>query len=68
MVKSGNLKPCLRQAGRASWSRTSRHASRSVHFRACGWSTHAVKLVAVAVKLWNEAKREGVTGRAAQTS
>ena len=26
---------------------------------ACGWSTDSVKLEAVAVKLWNEAKREG---------
>lgn len=30
-----------------------------VQCRACGWSTDAVKLEAVAVKLWNEAKREG---------
>jgi hypothetical protein len=29
-----------------------------VQCRACGWSTDAVKLEAVAVKLWNEAKRE----------
>jgi hypothetical protein len=26
---------------------------------ACGWTTDAVKLEAVAVKLWNDAKREG---------
>jgi hypothetical protein len=32
---------------------------RSVQCRPCGWSTDAVKLEAVAVKLWNEAKREG---------
>ena len=30
-----------------------------VQCRACGWSTDAVKLEAVAVKFWNEAKREG---------
>jgi hypothetical protein len=30
-----------------------------VQCRACGWSTDAVKLKVVAVKLWNEAKREG---------
>ena len=29
-----------------------------VQCRACGWSTDAGKLEAVAVKLWNEAKRE----------
>jgi hypothetical protein len=30
-----------------------------VQCRACGSSTDAVKLEAVAVKLWNEEKREG---------
>lgn len=29
----------------------------SVQCRACGWSTASVKLRAIAVKLWNEAKK-----------
>ena len=31
----------------------------TVHCRACGWSTNAVTLEGVAVKLWNQAKRKG---------
>jgi hypothetical protein len=56
-----SLKPCPacgKQAGELIEEKASRFPFR-VQCRACSWSTDAVKLEAVAVKLWNEAKREG---------
>jgi hypothetical protein len=49
---------CGKQAGELIEEKASRFPFR-VQCRACGWSTDAVKLEAVAVKLWNESKREG---------
>jgi hypothetical protein len=49
---------CGKQAGKLIENEAVRLPFR-VQCRACGWSTDAVKLEAVAVKLWNEAKREG---------
>jgi restriction alleviation protein Lar len=48
---------CGKQAGELVETQPARFPFR-VQCRACGWSTDAVKLEAVAVKLWNEAKRE----------
>lgn len=53
---------CGKQAGELIENKPARFPYR-VQCRACGWSTDAVKLATVAVKLWNEAKREG-KGRA----
>jgi Restriction alleviation protein Lar len=60
MMDSENLKPCPacgKQAGKLIENKSARFAFR-VQCGACGWMTDAVKLGAVAVKLWNEAKRE----------
>lgn len=60
MTTSEPLKPCPacgKQAGELVESKGARFPFRA-HCRACGWSTDAVKLAAVAVKLWNEAKCE----------
>ena len=48
---------CGKQAGELIEDKTSRFPFR-VKCSACGWMTDAVKLGAVAMKLWNEAKRE----------
>jgi hypothetical protein len=48
----------MRQGGGPIATKAARFPHR-VQCRACGWSTDAVKLEAVAAKLWNEAKREG---------
>jgi hypothetical protein len=48
---------CGKQAGELIDEKASRFPFR-VTCRACGWTTDAVKLEAVAAKLWNEAKRE----------
>jgi hypothetical protein len=59
MLESLNACPaCGKQAGELIENKSARFAFR-VQRRACGWMTDAVKLEAVAVKLWNEAKREG---------
>jgi hypothetical protein len=55
------LKPCPacgKAAGELVETQPARFPFR-VQCRACSWSTDAVKLGAVGVKLWNEAKREG---------
>jgi hypothetical protein len=55
-----NLKACPacgKQAGELIEEKAARFPFR-VQCRACSWSTDSVKLEAVAVKLWNEAKRE----------
>jgi uncharacterized Zn finger protein len=60
-MKNESLKPCP-ACGKAAGELIETTAARfpfRVQCRACGWSTDAVKLEAVAVKLWNEAKREG---------
>jgi hypothetical protein len=60
-MKNENLKPCP-ACGKAPDELIENRAARfpfRVQCRACGWSTDAVKLEAVAVKLWNEAKRKG---------
>jgi hypothetical protein len=49
---------CGKQAGELVEEKAARFPFR-VQCRACGSSTDSVKLEAVAVKLWNEAKREG---------
>jgi ribosomal protein S27AE len=49
---------CGKQAGEVIEEKASRFPFR-VSCGACGWTTDAVKLEAVAVKLWNESKREG---------
>jgi uncharacterized Zn finger protein len=49
---------CGKQAGELIEEKASRFLFR-VKCGACGWMTDSVKLEAVAVKLWNEAKREG---------
>jgi hypothetical protein len=49
---------CGKQAGELIEEKASRFPFR-VTCGTCGWTTDAVKLEAVAVKLWNEAKREG---------
>lgn len=49
---------CGKQAGELIENKAVRLPFR-VQCRACGWSTDAVKLEAVAVKFWNEAKRDG---------
>jgi hypothetical protein len=49
-MKNESLKPCGMRAARFPFR---------AQCRACGWSTDAVKLEAVATKLWNEAKRQG---------
>ena len=50
--------PRMRQGGgRADREQAARFPFR-VQCRGCGWSTDAVKLEAVAVKLWNETKRQ----------
>jgi uncharacterized Zn finger protein len=61
MARSENLKPCPacgKQAGELIEDKTSRFPFR-VKCGACGWMTDSAELVAVAAKLWNEAKREG---------
>jgi uncharacterized Zn finger protein len=60
-MDSENLKPCPacgKQAGKLIEEKASRFPFH-VQCGACGWMTDAVKLGAVAAKLWNEAKREG---------
>ena len=60
MYKVKDLKPCPacgKQAGELIEDKGARFPFR-VQCRACSWSTDAVKLEAVAVKLWTEAKRE----------
>lgn len=60
-MKNDNLEPCPtcgKQAGELIEDKASRFPFR-VQCGACGWMTDAVKLGAVAVKLWNDAKREG---------
>jgi hypothetical protein len=60
-MKNESLRPCPacgKAAGELIESKAARFPFR-VQCRTCGWSTDAVKLGAVAVKLWNEAKREG---------
>ena len=60
MTTGEPLKPypaCAKPAGELVESKGARFPFRA-HCRACGWSTDAVKLATVAVKLWNEAKRE----------
>ena len=60
MTPSENLKACPacgKQAGELIEEKASRFPFR-VQCKACGWMTDQVKLAAVAVKLWNEAKRE----------
>ena len=55
-----SLKPCPacgKQAGKLIENKGARFPFR-VRCGACGWMTDAVKLGAVAVKLWDEAKRE----------
>jgi hypothetical protein len=47
----------MREAGELIEDKASRFPFR-VQCRACGWMTEPTKLDAVAVKLWNEAKRE----------
>ena len=61
MASNEDLKACPacgKQAGELIEDKTSRFPFR-VKCSACGWMTDQVKLAAVAVKLWNEAKREG---------
>jgi uncharacterized Zn finger protein len=61
MANSEPLKPCPacgKQAGELIESKGARFPFR-VQCAACGWMTDAVKLEAVAAKLWNDAKREG---------
>ena len=48
---------CGKQAGELIEEKALRFPYR-VQCRACNWSTDAVKLEAVGVKVWNEAKRE----------
>ena len=48
---------CGKQAGEPIEEKASRFPFR-MQCGACGYTTGAVKLEAVAVKLWNEAKRE----------
>ena len=48
---------CGKHAGELIENTAARFAFR-VQCRACGWSTDAVKLGAVAAKLWNKSKRE----------
>jgi hypothetical protein len=58
-MKNEGLKPCP-SCGKAVRELIEAKAARfpfRVQCRAC-WSTDAAKLEAVAVKLWNEAKRE----------
>jgi Restriction alleviation protein Lar len=60
-MNNETLRPCPacgKAAGELRETKAARFPFR-VQCRACGWSTDAVKLEAVAVKLWNEAKREG---------
>jgi hypothetical protein len=49
---------CGKHAGALIEEKASRFPFR-VTCSACGWTTDAVKLEDVAVKLWNEAKPEG---------
>jgi uncharacterized Zn finger protein len=63
-MNSESLKPCPacgKQAGELVETQPARFPFR-VQCRACGWSTDAVKLEAVAVKFWSEAKREARPG------
>jgi hypothetical protein len=48
---------CGKQTGKLIENKSARFPFR-VQCGACGWTTDAVKLGAVAVKLWNESKRE----------
>jgi hypothetical protein len=60
MASNEDLKPCPacgKQAGELIENKAARFAFR-VQCRACGWTTDQVKIEPVAVKLWNEAKRE----------
>jgi hypothetical protein len=60
-MKTESLKACPgcgKQAGELIEASAARLPFR-VQCSVCGWSTDAVMLEAVAVKLWNEAKREG---------
>ena len=57
-MRNESLKPCS-ACGKAAGELTEEKLLRfpfRVQCHACGWSTDAVKLEAVAVKLWNEAK------------
>jgi len=59
-MNSESLKPCPacgKQAGELVETQPARFPFR-VQCRACDWMTDQVKLKAVAVKLWNEARRE----------
>jgi Restriction alleviation protein Lar len=61
MASNEALKPCPvcgKREGKLIENKPSRFPFR-VQCTACGWMTDQVKLAAVAVKLWNEAKREG---------
>jgi hypothetical protein len=51
---------CGKQAGELVHAKASRFPF-WVKCGACGWITEPVKPEAVAMKLWNEAKREGKT-------
>ena len=54
-----SLKACRHAATkRASSPKIKARAFFPCQCGACGWMTDAVKLGAVAVKLWNESKRE----------
>lgn len=54
-----NLNPCP-ACGKKRGEFVERRGARFPFYlvcKACGWMTESVKLAAVAVKLWNEAKR-----------
>jgi hypothetical protein len=58
-VTPGELKPCPacgKRAGELKHTIAARFPY-SVQCKACGWSTDAVRLEGVAVKLWNTAKK-----------
>lgn len=60
------LKPCPscgKRAGEPQRTIAARFPY-SVQCKACGWSTDAVRLEGVAVKLWNEAKKPAPTKKA----
>jgi hypothetical protein len=61
MDKAKDLKPCPargKQTGELKEEKASRFPFR-VACAACGYTTDSVTLEAVAMKLWNESKREG---------
>jgi hypothetical protein len=60
-MNSESLKPCPacgKQAGELVETQPARFPFR-VQCRSCRWMTDQLKLEADAMKLWNEAKREG---------